>query len=580
MGGMEETNVNAKIMVTLIAALCCLTLSSCGNNAGPLSPESSDSSAHVHTFSDVWSANDVCHWHAATCEHTEKTKDLSAHTFNSWIIDEEATENAEGSRHHVCTVCDHRVDEIIPKTDHVHVWESPTYTWNLDNSTCTAQRRCSINRYHMEEEIASSTYSIITQPTAESPGVGRYVATFRNSAFKKQQKDVTIPKINVPVTAISLDKTALELSVGKSAILWETVYPSDATNKAVTWATTDDKVATVTSSGLVTGVGNGETVITVTTVEGGYTATCNVKVTHVPVTGISLLKTSLTLEEGETGDTIYATVSPSSASNTDVAWTIDDPSVAAISTTLMGGCKVTGVKAGTATVTATTVDGGFTATCVVRVLEQKNFSYLIGNPLVEIYEYSTSYSFDTRARVYVPVTNRGNVNIYIGTCSVDIEDANGNLKQSANYMSCHPDLIGPGETTYVYDDVSYTGDTTDNLVGVPHITIKDASAADGIRYDVSNVAFEEDSITGIKATGLVTNNHAEASGIAVVAVILFDKNGDYAATLYTYPSEKLEPGTSATFHATNLDMMYRKTIFTKDDIGSYQAYAYEKEYVL
>ena len=146
-------------------------------------------------------------------------------------------------------------------------------------------------------------------------------------------------------------------------------------------------------------------------------------------------------------------------------------------------------------------------------------------------------------------------------------------------MSCNPDIIRPGETTYVYDDVSYTGDTTTGLVGVPHITIKDASTADGTRYDVSNVSFVTDSIYGFKATGTVTNNNNATSSLIVVAILIFDNSGNYYTTLFTYVYDDLASGAISDFSASNTDLMYRKTEFTKDDIGSYEAYACEQEYV-
>lgn len=576
---MKFNKIITTCLFTIGLTLCSCSTTDINSNGGDNSQGDNSSQTHVHTFSSEWSHDETHHWHAATCEHTSEIKDKSEHTFDSWVIDNQATEENEGSRHKICKICQYRIDETIPVVDHVHNWNNPTYTWSYDNATCTAKRTCLINLYHIEEETANSTYSVIVEPTTESVGVGRYTAAFQNSTFETQYKDITIPKTNVPVSGISLNKDTLELSVGGYSTLLATVSPYNASNTSVEWTTSNNLVATVTSSGLVTGVGDGEAVITATTVDGGYTATCNVTVTHIAVTGVSLGTTSMTLEEGEISDAIYASVTPYTATNTDVTWSIDNNNVATISTTIMGGCKVTAVQAGTATVTATTVDGGFTATCSVKVIEQKNFSYQIGDTVVAIYQYTTSYSSSVRAKVYTPVTNNGNVNIYIGSCSVDIEDSNGNLKQSVDYMSCHPDIIRPGETTYIYDDVSYTGDTTTGLVGVPHITIKDASTADGTRYDVSNVSFVTDSIFGFTATGTVTNNNNETSSLIVVAILIFDNSGNYYTTLFTYVYDSLASGAISDFSASNTDLMYRKTEFTKDDIGSYEAYACEQEYI-
>jgi hypothetical protein len=86
-----------------------------------------------------------------------------------------------------------------------------------------------------------------------------------------------------PVSSVMLDKTSLTLTVKDSGTLTATVLPTDATNKAVTWSTSDPAVATV-SDGTVTAVAEGSATITVITVDGGRTATCSVKVDAPPET--------------------------------------------------------------------------------------------------------------------------------------------------------------------------------------------------------------------------------------------------------------------------------------------------------
>jgi len=82
----------------------------------------------------------------------------------------------------------------------------------------------------------------------------------------------------VPVTGVSLDKTSITLTTGKSDTLTATVTPADATNKAVTWASDNTAVATVDQNGKVTAVSAGTATITVTTVDGNKTAACSVTV--------------------------------------------------------------------------------------------------------------------------------------------------------------------------------------------------------------------------------------------------------------------------------------------------------------
>lgn len=161
-------------------------------------------------------------------------------------------------------------------------------------------------------------------------------------------------------TGVTLNKTTASLMVGQTMNLTATVSPSGA-NKKVTWTSSDTSVATVGSTGKVTGKKAGTATITVRTADGGYTASCKVTVTPKRVTGVKLNKTSLSLKAGAT-EYLFATVSPSGASG-KVTWTSSNPSVATVSST----GKVTGIKAGTATITAKTVDGGYTAACKVTV---------------------------------------------------------------------------------------------------------------------------------------------------------------------------------------------------------------------
>ena len=171
-------------------------------------------------------------------------------------------------------------------------------------------------------------------------------------------------QIGEPVQSVGLNKTELALEVGKTGTLEAKVEPSDATNKNVTWSSSNSEVATV-DNGVVTAVSAGEAIITVTTEDGAKTATCKVTVNApqtVPVTGVTLDKAELTLEKGSTG-TLKATVAPQNATNNTVTWSSSNPEFA----TVANG-TVTAVSAGTATITVTTADGNHKATCTVTVI--------------------------------------------------------------------------------------------------------------------------------------------------------------------------------------------------------------------
>ena len=166
----------------------------------------------------------------------------------------------------------------------------------------------------------------------------------------------------ISVTGVSLNQQSLTLTEGEQATLVATVSPADASDATVSWSSSNPTVASV-SGGTVRALVPGTATITVTTNDGGKTATCAVTVNRkaVPVESVSLNPTSVELMPGESA-TLVATVSPAGADNTSVSWSSDDVSVA----TVENG-KVTGVADGSATITVTTVDGGKTATCAVTV---------------------------------------------------------------------------------------------------------------------------------------------------------------------------------------------------------------------
>ena len=193
------------------------------------------------------------------------------------------------------------------------------------------------------------------------PGTATVTATAEG---KSGTCAVTVKAKAVNVTEVTLDKTELTLTEGETETLKATVKPDNADNRKVTWSSDKTDVATVGGDGRVTAVKAGEAVVTVTTEDGGKTASCKVtvKAKAVNVTEVTLDKTELTLTEGET-ETLTATVKPDNADNRKVTWSSDKTEIA----TVDGDGKVTAVKAGEATVTVTTEDGGKTASCKVTV---------------------------------------------------------------------------------------------------------------------------------------------------------------------------------------------------------------------
>ena len=164
-----------------------------------------------------------------------------------------------------------------------------------------------------------------------------------------------------PVTSVTLDKTSALLKAGETVTLTATVKPDDATDKTVTWTTSNASVATV-DNGVVTGKKIGTA--TITAKAGEKSATCAITVNPTPVTSVTLDKPSATLKVGETV-TLTATVKPDDATDKTVTWTTSDASVATVNNGV-----VTAKKVGSATITAKV--GDVSATCIISVTATGN----------------------------------------------------------------------------------------------------------------------------------------------------------------------------------------------------------------
>ena len=165
----------------------------------------------------------------------------------------------------------------------------------------------------------------------------------------------------IEVAGIILSHSELTVEEGSSLALTATVTPDYATDKKVTWSTSDADVAIVVK-GVVVGLTPGTAIITAKA--GDLETTCTVTVVKkaIPVRSIVLDKTTATVTEGDTLE-LTATVNPDNADDKTVTWSTSDATIA----TVDNGVVVT-LKPGTVTITATA--GGKKATCTVKVEER------------------------------------------------------------------------------------------------------------------------------------------------------------------------------------------------------------------
>ena len=197
-------------------------------------------------------------------------------------------------------------------------------------------------------------------------GISDWAPDDSNANEMLVQTEVEIPK--VAVSGITLNNSTLSLTTGQNFTLQAMLSPSNATNKEVTWESSDAGVAAVSKDGVVTAKKAGKaTIVAKAADESGKYASCVVTVTEAKkeVTGVTLNKSSLNLGIGGS-EVLSATVLPADATNKQVTWLSSTPSIATVSQSGV----VTGVKEGTTQISVITAEGSKTAICSVTVSGQ------------------------------------------------------------------------------------------------------------------------------------------------------------------------------------------------------------------
>lgn len=222
------------------------------------------------------------------------------------------------------------------------------------------------------------------QLTGIAPGQTVFTYKLLNKNNKVLYSESNNINVIQPVTGVALNKSKTTIDVGRSETLTATVAPSDASNKSVSWKSSDTSIAKVNSNGMITAVSPGTAVITVVTAayySSSYKAACKVTVTQ-PVTGVTLNKSKTTIQVGK-GENLTAVIAPSNASDKNVQWTSSDTNVASVDNSGYVRAK----NPGKATITVKTNNGGKTAACEVTVpavptgviLNPKNLTLRVGD---------------------------------------------------------------------------------------------------------------------------------------------------------------------------------------------------------
>ncbi|WP_435789856.1 cell wall-binding repeat-containing protein [Clostridium sp.] len=295
----------------------------------------------------------------------------------------------------------------------------------------------------------------------------------------------------VGVTSISLNKITDLLEVNAVDNLIATVNPITATNKTVNWTSSNTSVVNV-FNGVVMAVSSGTAMITVTTEDGYKSASCMVIVSQGDAS-ISLNKTSSVLTIFG-NDTLIATVNQSTGTSKAVTWSSSDSEIVQVNNGL-----IIGVGAGTAVITAKTVNGSNVASCVVKVSSpvisinlNKNSAYLtVGesdiltasvNPTTSTNQNVTWASSDTSI---VQVSDGVLIAVSAGSAVITATTADGSKKASCSVTVNNSGAVGSSVTSVSLNKISDSLDlgTTDRLI----VTINPTNALNqAINWSSSN----------------------------------------------------------------------------------------------
>lgn len=209
----------------------------------------------------------------------------------------------------------------------------------------------------MDSSVATVTSNGLI--TAKKAGT-TYITVTTTDGKLSQVCTVTVKQA---ATSLKLDATALVLDAGETYTLEATFTPKTTTESKLRWASNDTSVAKVDTKGMVTAVGEGTCIISVTSTN-NLTVFCYVTVNQ-PVTGIVMDRAEVKVDKGKFV-TLEATIKPDNATNQEVTWKSSNEKVATVSK----DGTVKGEGGGSAIITCTTEEGGFFAVSMVTVIEK------------------------------------------------------------------------------------------------------------------------------------------------------------------------------------------------------------------
>lgn len=332
--------------------------------------------------------------------------------------------------------------------------------------------------------------------------------------------------ISIPVELIRLDYTDEIMSIGSTLRITAEVLPLTASNRTVSWESSNTNVCIVDSNGLVEAVGTGNCTILCKSLDGGYTAMCNIYVKQ-PVTSVVLNTTDITVRKGQTF-WLNATCLPENADNKIVTWESRDEDVC----TVENDGKVTATGAGTTSIIATNADTGLTAYCIVTVTqpvtgitlnadyqmlwvgakyaiiptiepadaENKNVTYLSSDPTVASVDENGIVTALKGGSCIIEVTTEECS--LVAACTIDVKEYVSSITLSE---------------TFKYMNIGSSG-TLKATVGTETATNKVITWSSS-NDEICSVDDKGNLIAGVPGTAVITATAADGSGISATCIV-------------------------------------------------------------
>ena len=314
----------------------------------------------------------------------------------------------------------------------------------------------------------------------------------------------TINVYNQAVTGVTIEPSEAELPAGYSMKLTATVLPENATNKNVVYSVDDESILSVDQDGNITGLSLGIATVTVTTEDGGFTASAEITVIPVQVTGVSISPKSVSVALGNTIQ-LTASITPSNAANKNLSWSVSDETIISVD----GQGTVTGLSGGTATVTVTTEDGGFSASAEITVYyAPANTWTAIGTNRINNNGFCGVFNGDGYAVRGIYINTQESYQGLFGNSGGGSIIANLGVAESYIYGDTYVGGV-VGYNGAGYNDVEYSGGTVTNCYNTGSVTGKDhVGGVAGINEDTVTDCYNVGSINGNKYVGGVVGGNS------------------------------------------------------------------------